>query len=203
MRYDPTNNHCELDRPNVPSREERCEQLTRLDTMIHKIRATLISPARQLGQLLISRHKYGHSAEEMVEVVMLEQLINVTAFTPDPFKIVDIETTLTSRGDSPDLMGLREIHVIMGNWAALVCLASQLWHGRYAAITFSESVYGDRMSTDPRGTPSKPDTFSLRALSHLAKEALICLPNLRSRFVELTKELAMFDPAEASDARIP
>ena len=45
---------------------------------------------------------------------MLEQLSNITGFTPDPFKIVDIEATLKSRGDSPDLMRLQEIHVIMG-----------------------------------------------------------------------------------------
>ena len=203
MRYDPANNHCELGRPNVPSGEERCEQLTRLDTMIHNLRATLISFARQLWQLLITRHEYGHRAGRIAEVVMLEQLINIRGFTPDPFKIVDIEATLKSRGDSPDLMRLQEIHVIMGNWAALVCFASQLWHGRCAAITFSESVYGDRMSKDRRGTSSKPDTFDPRALSHTAKEALICLPNLRSQFVELTNKLAMYDPAEASDARIP
>ena len=45
MLYDPTDNHCELDRPNVPSREERCEQLTKLDITIHKIRAALIALA--------------------------------------------------------------------------------------------------------------------------------------------------------------
>ena len=98
--------------------------------------------------------------------------------------------------------------MIIGKWAALVCFASQLWHGRYAAITFSESVYRDRMSTDPRGTSSKPDIFDLCALSHTAKEALTCRPRLRSQFVELTKKLAAYDPAETSDvarglARMP
>ena len=47
---------------------------------------------------------------------MLEQLINITGFTPDPFKIVDIEATLKSRGDSPNLMRLQEMHVIVGTW---------------------------------------------------------------------------------------
>ena len=130
---------------------------------------------------------------------MLEQLINITGSTPDPFKIVDIEATLKSRGGSLDLMRLQEILVIIGNWAALVCVASQLWHGRYAANSFSESVYGDRMSTDPRGTSSKPDTFDLRALSHIAKEAVICLSNPSSQFVKLTKQLAAYDPAETFD----
>ena len=37
MQHDPTNNHCDLDRLNVPSREEQFEKLTRLDTMIHNI----------------------------------------------------------------------------------------------------------------------------------------------------------------------
>ena len=46
MRYDPTSNHCELDRPNMPSREERFEKLIKLDSMIRKIRAALISLAR-------------------------------------------------------------------------------------------------------------------------------------------------------------
>ena len=64
------------------------------------------------------------------------------------------------------------------------------------------------MSTDPRGTSSKPYTFDPRALSHTAKEALICLPNLSSQVVEFTKKLAAYDPAETSDvarglARIP
>ena len=93
------------------------------------------------------------------EIVMLAQLIYITGFTPDPCKIVDIEATLKSGGDSPDLMRLQEVLVTMGDWAALVCFASQMWHGRYAANGFSESVYGDRMSTDPRGTSTKPDTF--------------------------------------------
>ena len=84
MLYDPTNNHCELDRPNVPSREERCEQLTKLDTMIHKIRAALISLARQLGQLLIRRHKYGHRFGTITQIVALERLICTTGFKPYP-----------------------------------------------------------------------------------------------------------------------
>ena len=63
MLYDPINNHCELDRHNGPSKEERCERLMKLDTMIHKVRAALISLRRQLGQLLISRHK--HLAAEL------------------------------------------------------------------------------------------------------------------------------------------
>ena len=64
------------------------------------------------------------------------------------------------------------------------------------------------MSTDPRGTSTKPDTFDPRTLSHIAKEALICLPNLSSQFVELTKKLAAHDPAGPDDvartlARMP
>ena len=55
MLYDPTNNQYELDRRNGPSKEERCERLMKLDTMI----AALIFLGRQLGQLLITRHKYG------------------------------------------------------------------------------------------------------------------------------------------------
>ena len=42
---------------------------------------------------------------------------------------------------------------------------------------------------------TKPDTFDPRALSHIVKETLICLPNLRSQFVELNKKLASSDPA--------
>ena len=94
MRYDPTNNHCDLDRPNVPSREERFEKLTRLDIMIHKIRATLIFLSRQLGQLLVARHKYGHRVGRIPQIVALERLICTTGFTPDPWtKVVDIEAT--------------------------------------------------------------------------------------------------------------
>ena len=201
MRYDHTNNHYDLDRPVVPSREERLEKLTRFHIMIHKSRATLISLSRQLGQLLITRHKYGHRVGRIPQIVAFELFICTTGFAPDPWtKVVDIEATLRSGGDSPDLMRLQEVHVIMRNWAALVCFASQLWHGRYAANNFPESVYGDRMSTDPRGTSTKPDTFDPRALSHVAKEALIRLPNLRSQFVEPTKKLAAYDPAGPDDA---
>ena len=50
------------------------------------------------------------------------------------------------------------------------------------------------------GTSTKPDTFDLQALSHVAKKALICLPNLRSQFVELTNKLAAYDPAGPDDA---
>ena len=137
MRYDPTNNHCDLDRPNVPSREERFEKLNRLDIMIHKIRATLFSISRQLGQLLIARHKYGHRLGRIPQIVALARLICTTGFTPDSCtKVVDIEATLRSGSDSPDLMRLQEVHVIMRNWAALVCFASQMWHCRYAANNF-------------------------------------------------------------------
>ena len=59
MLYDPIDNHCELDRPDGPIKEERCERIMKLDTMIYKVRAALISLGRQLGQLLITRHKYG------------------------------------------------------------------------------------------------------------------------------------------------
>ena len=51
------------------------------------------------------------------------------------------------------------------------------------------------MSTDARGSSTKPDTFDPRSLSHAVKEALVCLPNLRSQFVELTKKLASSDSA--------
>ena len=51
------------------------------------------------------------------------------------------------------------------------------------------------MSTDPRGSSTKPDTFDPRSLSHVVKEALDCLPNLRSQFVVLAKKLASSDPA--------
>ena len=195
MQYDLTNNHCDLDRLNVPSREERFEKLARLDTMIHKVRASLLSLSRQLGQLLIARHKYGHRMGRMTQIAAFERLICTTGFTPDPyFKVVSIEATLRSGSDSPDLMRLQEVHLIMGNWSALICFAGQMWQCRCSANSFPESIYGDRMSTDPRGSSTKPDTFDPKALSHIVKETLICLPNLRSQFVELSKKLASPDP---------
>ena len=112
----------------------------------------------------------GHRAGRIAEVVMPEQLLNITGFTPELVKTVDIEATLKSRGGSPDLMRLQEIHVIMGSWAALICFASQLWHGRYAAMTFSESVYGDRMSTDPRGASSRQTPLILALLATLPRK---------------------------------
>ena len=80
MLYDPIHNHFELDRPNVPSKEERCERLMKLDTMIHKVRAALISLGRQLGQLLITRHKSGREIGKLAEIVMLEELISTTGY---------------------------------------------------------------------------------------------------------------------------
>ena len=84
MLYDSINNHCELDRPNVPSKEERCERLMKLDTMIHKARAALILLGRQLGQLLITRHKYGREVGRSTDMIMLEELINTTGYPPEP-----------------------------------------------------------------------------------------------------------------------
>ena len=52
-------------------------------------------------------------------------------------------------------------------------------------------------------------TFDPKALSHIVKETLICLPNLRSQLVELSKKLASPDPAEPDEdevrtnARVP
>ena len=48
MLYDSTNNHRELDRPNVPSREERCAKLRQLGLMIHKVRAALTALGRHI-----------------------------------------------------------------------------------------------------------------------------------------------------------
>ena len=49
-------------------------------------------------------------------------------------------------------------------------LFQSAWHGRYAAKTSPEAVYGDRLSTDQRGTSSKPDTFDHPIVSRLVKE---------------------------------
>ena len=120
------------------------------------------------------------AVELETEIAMLEQLINITGFSPEPFRNEDIEAALRSPGNPRDLLRLREINVVMRNWVALICFASQLWHGRYAANTFPEAVYGDRLSTDQRGTSSKPYTFDPRVLRHTVKETMICVPNLRS-----------------------
>ena len=96
MLYYPTDNHCELDRSNVPSKEERCAQLMELDTTIHKVRAALSALGRQLGQLLVTRHNFGRDFGKMSEIMRLEELIATVECSPKPFGIVSIASALKS-----------------------------------------------------------------------------------------------------------
>ena len=93
MLDDPTCNLHEIALHAGPCKAERAAQLKLIDSLLHKLRAALMGLGRQLGQLVVARHRYGREGK-MPEITWSDELITDVGYSPTPIIHVWSESAL-------------------------------------------------------------------------------------------------------------